>query len=193
MSWSFFREFLSNWQATGAVAPSSRALARLIVDLADVRHARHILEIGPGTGPFTQVISEQMPEGAGYLGLELNTVFVERLRKGHPATMRFEAVPAQEYDFDQFLKPGEYFDTVVSSLPWTAFPTDLQIAILDHAMSRLKPGGRLVTFAYTGFHLLPTGRHFRKLLESRTDALKLSRTVWLNVPPAFVYVASKAS
>ena len=190
MSWHFFREFLSDWRATGAVAPSSRALARRVVDLAGVHDARCILELGPGLGPFTEAIQKQMPEGAKYLGLELNAVFAQRLRERFPV-MRFEAVAAQEYDFSGFLKDDESFDCIISGLPWTAFPESLQIAILDHALARLRPGGRMVTFAYAGFHLLPAGRHFAQLLASRSATLTRSATVWGNVPPAFVYSATK--
>jgi phospholipid N-methyltransferase len=192
MSWTFFRHFISDWKSTGAVAPSSKRLARRVVELAGVRNAGTILELGPGTGPFTQVIDEVMSKSARYLGLELNPVFADRLRRQHPH-MQFETTAAQEYDYDLFLGHGEDFDTIVSGLPWTAFPEPLQIAILDHALSRLRPGGHLVTFAYTGFHLLPTGRHFRELLEGRTGRLECSRTVWRNLPPAFVYKATKVA
>ena len=190
MSWVFLRHFFTNWQATGAIAPSSRRLARQVVELAGVAEAGSILELGPGTGPFTQVIDEVMPRDSRYLGLELNPVFAERLRAKHPH-MGFVTTAAQDYDYDLTLKPGECFDTIVSGLPWTAFPEALQIAILDHALSRLRPGGRLVTFAYLGFHLLPKGRHFRELLESRLGRVECGQTVWRNLPPAFVYAGTK--
>jgi phosphatidylethanolamine/phosphatidyl-N-methylethanolamine N-methyltransferase len=191
MSWHFFREFCSDWRATGAVAPSSRVLASRVVELAGVRDAKHILELGPGTGPFTEAIQQAMSEEARYLGLELNGMFVKRLRERF-SNMQFEAVAAQEYDFDGFLQPDESFDCIISGLPWTAFPPSLQTAILDHALTRLKPGGRMVTFAYTAFHLLPAGRHFAELLAGRCASLERSRTIWGNVPPAFVYTATKA-
>jgi len=191
MSWHFFREFCSDWRATGAVAPSSRALASRVVELAGVRDAKHILELGPGTGPFTAAVQQAMSEDARYLGLELNGMFVKRLRERF-SNMQFEAVAAQEYDFDGFLQPDESFDCIISGLPWTAFPPSLQTAILDHALTRLKPGGRMVTFAYTAFHLLPAGRHFAELLAGRCASLERSRTIWGNVPPAFVYTATKA-
>lgn len=190
MSWRFFREFCSDWRATGAVAPSSRALASRVVELAGVKKARRILELGPGTGPFTEAIQAAMPEGARYLGLELNTTFTNRLRERFP-DMQFEAVAAQEYNFDGFLQADESFDCIISGLPWTAFPPWLQTAILDHALTRLKAGGHLVTFAYSAFHLLPAGQHFAQLLASRCASLERSRTVWGNLPPAFVYKATK--
>jgi phospholipid N-methyltransferase len=160
------------------------------VDLAGVKNARRILELGPGIGPFTKAIKDTMPGDARYLGLELNSVFTDRLRARFP-DMRFEAVAAQEYDFAEFLQTDENFDCIISGLPWTAFPPWLQTAILDHALTRLKAGGHLVTFAYAAFHLLPAGQHFAQLLASRCASLERSSTVWGNVPPAFVYKATK--
>jgi phospholipid N-methyltransferase len=190
MSWRFFREFCTNWRHTGAVLPSSRALAGRVVELAGVCRAERVLELGPGTGPFTREIAGRLKPGARYLGLEINPSFVSTLNGNFP-DLRFECTAAQEYDFDQFLDEEEHFDSIVSGLPWTAFPHDLQVAILDHAMGRLRPGGRLVTFAYAGFHLLPTGQHFADLLRSRSARLERSRTVWPNLPPAFIYSAIK--
>lgn len=188
MSWTFFRESLFNWRDTGAVAPSSPQLARRMVDVAGVARAGAVLELGPGTGAITRSIAAALPASCSYLGLELNGCFVDRLRNEFPR-MRFEQAAAQEFDFDAMLGSDGYFDSVVSGLPWTGFPESLQISILDHVLSRLRPGGIFTTFAYTGFHLLPAGRHFRELLADRCESLSTTTTVWRNMPPAFVYAA----
>jgi phosphatidylethanolamine/phosphatidyl-N-methylethanolamine N-methyltransferase len=188
MSWAFFREFLVNWKATGAVVPSSAALARRIVRDAGIERARTILELGPGTGSITAMLRSTMPPGARYLGLDMNPAFVEGLRGRFP-DLAFEAAPAQEYDYAGFLGAGGKFDAIVSGLPWSAFPEVLQIAILDRVMPRLREGGVLATFAYSGFHVLPNGRRFRALLGERCTRLDASPTVWANLPPAFVYSA----
>lgn len=190
MSWMFFREALANWRATGAVAPSSEGLARRMIRAAGVESAQCILELGPGTGPFTAQICSAMPAGARYLGLEMNPAFVATLRARFPH-LRFETAPAQDFDYAEFLGPNGRFDAIVSGLPWTAFPEVLQVAILDHVMPLLREGGVLTTFAYSGFHLLPNGRRFRSLLRDRCSRLDASQTVWPNLPPAFVYSAVK--
>ncbi|MCE9518206.1 MAG: methyltransferase domain-containing protein [Verrucomicrobia bacterium] len=190
MSWIFFRQALANWRATGAIAPSSAKLAHQMIRAAGVETAQCILELGPGTGPFTSQISSAMPAGARYLGLEMNPAFVATLRARFPS-LRFETAPAQEFDYAEFLGPEGSFDVIVSGLPWTAFPETLQVAILDQVMPLLRKGGVLVTFAYSGFHLLPNGRRFRSLLRERCSRLETSNTVWPNLPPAFVYSAVK--
>jgi phospholipid N-methyltransferase len=159
-----------------------------MVAAAGVAQAGAVLELGPGTGAITGAIASVLPPSSRYLGLELNGAFVKRLRRNFPR-LRFEQAPAQEFDFDEALGSDGYFDSVVSGLPWTAFPEELQIAILDHVLSRLRPGGIFTTFVYTGFHLLPAARHFRELLADRCELLTKTTTVWRNMPPAFVYAA----
>lgn len=190
MSWTFFREFLANWKATGAIAPSSEALARRMVLDAGIERAESILELGPGTGSCTTLVRSTMRPGARYLGLDMNPVFVATLRRRFP-DLRFETAPAQEFDYTEFHGAGGAFDAILCGLPWTAFPEALQIAILDRIMPLLGAGGVMATFAYTGFHLLPNGRRFRSLLLDRCSRLEVSRTVWPNLPPAFVYSAAK--
>ncbi len=184
---TFAREFLSNAGTVGAVLPSSRALAHRMVEAANVPHARRVLELGAGTGAFTAVIRDVMPASAQFLGVEMNEVFVGNLRERFPA-LDFIAAPAQDVNFNAHLPADCGFDSIVSGLPWTAFPEALQLAILGHVLPKLAPGGCFATFAYYGFHLLPRGRHFRALLERQPGRLHTTSVVWGNVPPAFVYV-----
>ena len=190
MSWTFFREFLLNWKATGAIAPSSRYLARRIVDAAHIADATRILELGTGLGAFSSLIHSTMKPAAQYLGIDMNPKFIATLHGRFPA-MRFETAAAQEFDYTGFLGAGNSFDAIVSGLPWTAFPRALQESILNHVLPHLRTGGVLATFAYSGFHLLPGGRSFTALLQSRCSRLETTHTVWRNLPPAFVYAAVK--
>lgn len=186
---TFFREFLLNWKHTGAVAPSSRGLAKLVVETAGTCHAKTLLELGPGTGAFTEVLYQTLPKSSRYLGIDLNKGFIEKLKNRYPL-FNFEAVAAQECNFKAFLGEEQKFDAIVSGLPWAAFPECLQVSILDQVLPWLKPGGTFVTFAYTGFHLLPAGQRFRNLLQNRSSKLDSTHTVWGNLPPAFVYQAT---
>lgn len=187
---TFAREFLRNHRHIGAVLPSSPALARCIVEAAHVHTAKHVLELGPGTGPFTHTIETAMQPDARYLGVELNPAFVETLRRRFPH-LDFAEAAAQDYDFCKWLPQDTGFDSIVSGLPWAAFPEKLQLDILHHVIPRLAPGGRFTTFAYAGFHLMPKGRHFREILTQQPGRLSTTPIVWGNFPPAFVYVLER--
>src|SRR5262245_50729280 len=72
---------------TGAVAPSSRFLARQLVQpliaakKSNARRSLRILEVGPGTGEVTQAIAEQMDASDELQIVEINKPFVARLRE----------------------------------------------------------------------------------------------------------------
>jgi phosphatidylethanolamine/phosphatidyl-N-methylethanolamine N-methyltransferase len=188
---TFAREFVKNWKATGAVAPSSRALAELMVGEADLGSVSAVLELGPGTGPITEVISERLGVGQCYVGVELNEVFVRELRARFPR-LTFLQGAAQEVDLRAPLQGREGYDCIISGLPWTAFPGELQDSILGSVLPLLRPGGKFITFAYAGLCHLKGGRSFREKLESLPGRLSTTGIVWGNVPPAFVYVMTKA-
>jgi phosphatidylethanolamine/phosphatidyl-N-methylethanolamine N-methyltransferase len=187
---TFLREFFRNWQTVGAVAPSSQALAERMMESAEVWKARHILELGPGTGAFTAAIRDSMPKESDYLGIEINPAFAQDLSQRF-AGMTFEVAGAQEFDFNAYLLDKPPIDVIVSGLPWTAFPRSLQESILGNVLPHLCNGGRFATFAYFGFHRLPSGQRFRELLHENLPGVETSRVVWGNLPPAFVYVGRK--
>ena len=187
---TFFHQFIRNWKTVGAVAPSSPALAARMMESAEVQKARHILELGPGTGAFTEAIQNVRPKDSSYLGIEINATFAKKLEARFPQ-MSFAVAGAQEFDFPAYLKDREPIDVIDSGLPWTAFPHSLQEAILGNVLPHLAPGGRFATFAYYGFHQLPSGQRFRQLLHQKLPGVDSSRVVWANVPPAFIYVARK--
>lgn len=187
---TFFHQFIRNWKTVGAVAPSSPALAARMMESAEVQKARHILELGPGTGAFTEAIQNVRPKDSSYLGIEINATFAKKLEARFPQ-MSFAVAGAQEFDFPAYLKDREPIDVIVSGLPWTAFPHSLQEAILGNVLPHLAPGGRFATFAYYGFHQLPSGQRFRQLLHQKLPGVDSSRVVWANVPPAFIYIARK--
>ena len=189
VSSSFLTEFFRNWKTTGAIAPSGSALAREIVLCAEVAKARHILELGPGTGALTRAIAQEKKPDCQFLGIEINPSFTASLREEF-TNLSFANAAAQEFDFPSYLKDRPALDCVISGLPWAAFPEDLQLAILRPIVEHLPIGGRFVTFAYAGPHLLKQGRHFRELLKRSFRKVGVSRMVWANLPPAFVYVAS---
>jgi phospholipid N-methyltransferase len=189
---TFAREFIRNWKDTGAIMPSSRALAHRMIEAANVPQANRVLELGPGTGAFTEVIHDCLPVRAQFLGLDVNPVFIEQLQQRF-TNREFVCSPAQSFDFEEWLPEGEGFDAIVSGLPWAAFPRSLQVDILSHVLPRLSTGGCFATFAYWGLHKLPRGRHFRELLQQQAGmTLRMTSVVWRNAPPAFVYVLQRS-
>jgi phosphatidylethanolamine/phosphatidyl-N-methylethanolamine N-methyltransferase len=184
----FFREFLRHPISTGALLPSSRALADMMVEEAKVSQAASVAELGSGTGVCTERILESRKPQAAFLVLEINLRFLEKTRERCPGV---EIHQDSAVHLPRYVERngGKKFDAIVSGLPWASFGEDLQRQILDAVVLSLAPRGRFVTFAYLQGLLLPSGRRFSRMLLRRFPSVRRTRVVWRNVPPAFVYVA----
>lgn len=182
----FLREFVAHPSKVGAVAPSSRFLATTLIHDFDLAHADVVVEFGPGTGAFTKHILQQIGVETSFLAVELRENFVKRLKERFPT---LDVHHGSAEDTPQLLTQRGLgkADYVLSGLPWASFPHDLQERLLTAAIESLKPGGRFATFAYTAAAWTPKARGFRSMLHERFAEVEMSRTVWRNVPPAFVY------
>ncbi|NDD31562.1 MAG: methyltransferase domain-containing protein [Proteobacteria bacterium] len=186
----FFKAFLANPASIGAVAPSSPALADLITDAADLGGASLVVEFGPGTGVFTEVVLRKLAPGARYFAIEQNPDFAALTRARCPsATVHVDSA----VNLPQYLaaEGRAQCDRIICGLPWAAFSDDLQEALLGAITEALPPGGKLVTFAYLQGLLLPAGQKFRRKLRGSFRRVTTTRTEWRNIPPAFVYVAER--
>jgi len=186
----FLRQFLASHVETGAVASSSQGLAELITDFASLDTARVVVELGPGTGVFTEKILEKMRDDGVFFALETNPHFVEATRARCP---RGRVVHDSAAHLRKHLRGLgiEHCDSVVSGLPWAVFPETLQDEILDAVVDALQPGGTFVTFAYLQGVLLQSGKRFSQQLCRRFSQVERSPIVWRNMPPAFVYRATR--
>ena len=186
----FIGQFLLRPDVTGAIAPSSAALAEQITDWIDLRQAGAVVEFGPGTGAFTGMIKKKISPQAIFFAVEINPYFVKVLQDKHPDVSVYHDCVENAH---HYLKQHgvEQCDCIVSGLPWAAFSQELQECLLDSVYEVLKPGGQFVTFAYLQGLLLKSGRSFRHRLHNRFSEVTTSKIVWRNLPPAFVYQVTK--
>jgi len=186
----FLRQFVRAPTRVGAVAPSSKYLAAAMMRCADVPTASVVIEMGPGTGVFTESLAAELAPGSRFFALEINPRFVEATRRRCPGVIvHMDSATNARAHLENI--GAEHCDLIVSSLPWATFGPSLQSEILDTIVDVLRPGGRLLTFAYLQGLAMPSGQRFRKALDARFGEVTKSPTVWRNVPPAFVYSAVK--
>jgi len=186
----FIGSFLRHPQAVGAIAPSSRHLAREMVGHLDASVPATIVELGPGTGSFTRAIEEKLHRDSLFLALELNESFAANLAPRFPrATIIHDS--AEHIGKHLRAHDREHADAILCGLPWAGFPVDLQNRIMTSVIDALRPGGVFTTFAYIHAAWLPPARKFRRWLESHFPSVTTSRIVWRNLPPAFVYRCTK--
>jgi phosphatidylethanolamine/phosphatidyl-N-methylethanolamine N-methyltransferase len=182
----FICEYVLHPVRVGAIAPSSRGLARRMVQWIDWESVDSVVEYGPGTGAFTAQILQSKRPGTDFFAVELNSQFAATLAARFPdVTVLEDSVANIEELCRQQGVSG--VDAIVCGLPWAAFSDQDQTAYMDAMIKVLRPGGHFATFAYLQGMLLPAARRFRKKLQGYFGEVHLSPTVWWNAPPAFVY------
>jgi phospholipid N-methyltransferase len=183
---AFLREFLRDPFTVAAVTPSGEPLADVVTATVPRTSEPLIVELGPGTGVFTAAIQRRLAGRGRHLAVEVNERFAALLAARYPDVD--VAVADARSLRDVLAQHGQrQADVIVSGLPWAAFAPGLQDDLLDAVTDALAPQGAFTTFAYTHTRWAPRGRRLRRSLVSRFEEVVLSRTVWANVPPAFVY------
>jgi phospholipid N-methyltransferase len=186
----FFREFARAPLSVGAIAPSSAALARDICATVPEGGDPVVVELGPGTGAFTDVIQRRLGGRGHHLAVELNPVFAGRLADRYPGLDVAVSDAARLGDLLGERGLGQA-DVIVSGLPWAAFSAGRQGSVLDAVRRVMAPDGAFTTFAYVHALWAPPARRLRSALRATFEEIVVGRTVWRNVPPALVYHARR--
>lgn len=186
-AWTFFRQWLRNPRAMAALSPSSRQLAKLMIEQLP-SGARHIIELGGGTGVITQALLEHGIEDDRLLVVELNEELHQLLHQRFPS-VRVVCGDAQE--LKSIVADGDFardggVDAVVSGLGMLSMSRTTQRAILAGVFAVLRDGGRFIQFTYG-----PASPLSRELLNELGLNVKRVGVAWLNVPPATVYVYTR--
>ncbi len=182
----FLPQFLAHPGVVGAVSPSSQRLASRMVEWIDWSEAAAVVQYGPGTGVFTERILSEIEPGTRFFGIEINPVFFAVVQQRF-SDARFYNDSIENVEALCEQQGIESVDAIVSGIPWAAFSERDQTQCLAAMMRVLRPGGQFVTFAYLQGLALPAGRRFRRKLHELFTSVECSATVWLNLPPAFVY------
>ncbi|MFA5889295.1 MAG: methyltransferase [Candidatus Paceibacterota bacterium] len=172
----FFKNFLKNWKQVGSVTPSSRFLTTKMLKTIDFSKELLIVELGPGTGVFTEEILCRMGPNSKLTVLETNHDFVNHLRRIRDE--RFNVLEVSADNLSSVLK-GEKVNIIVSGIPFLAIKKEVREVMLQEIKSSLKSGGKFIQFQYS----LDLYEFLKKIFDNN---VKIS-FVSLNIPPAFVY------
>ena len=185
--WTFFRQWLKNPLAIAAISPSSRQLARQMVSELPP-NTRRVIELGGGTGVFTQALLDHGIVPEDLMVIELNEELHHHLRR------RFErahVVCADARDLPIVAARVGYTDAgpadaVISGLGLLSMSKPLQRSIVEAAFATLRPDGRFIQFTYG-----PASPVAREVLESLDLNARRGNFAWWNMPPATVYVYTR--
>ena len=175
----FLRTWLKRPLTTGAVSPSGKLLARTMAGYVDPFALGPVIEIGPGTGPVTEALVERGIRQERLVLLEYSAEFCRLLRGRFP---RATIVQGDAYQIGEALAgvlqaPAS---AIVSSLPLLTKPEPQRLSLLDEAFALGEAGAPFIQFTYGNTSPLP--------LRGAEFSAQSSQRIWLNIPPARVWV-----
>ena len=182
-AWKFVRAFIREPLKVGAIWPSSTQLSQVVANACEFLPSDTVVELGPGTGNFTELLLKRMSPSGRLLALELSAGNVEVLKH------RF---PQSDIHFDSAEHLANHISPhtarcVISGLAWGNMMPALQDRIMSAITNSLAPGGQFVAFAYSHARYYPTTLRFRKLMFREFARVETTPIIWRNMPPAYVY------
>ena len=175
----FIRTWFEKPLSMGAVAPSGRVLARTMARYVDPNGHGPIIELGPGTGPVTDALIKNGVDPARLVLVEFDPAFCRLLQERYP-----EATVVQGDAYTLRKLVGALLQTpaaaIVSGLPLMTKPLRTRLRLITEAMAMLAPDAPFVQFTYAVVSPIPT-----RMAGVRAER---SEPIWLNVPPARVWV-----
>ncbi|HEY5217117.1 MAG TPA: rRNA adenine N-6-methyltransferase family protein [Pseudolabrys sp.] len=175
----FIRSWIEKPLSTGAVMPSSKALARTMARYVDPQSSGPVIELGPGTGPVTEALVQRGIDPKRLILVEFNPDFCRLLRTRYPAAT---VVQGDAYRLRRLLETlvRDPAAAVVSGLPLVTKPLRTRLRLISDAMGLLAPGAPFIQFTYAMVPPIP-----KALSGIKTESSEL---IWLNLPPARVWI-----
>ena len=176
----FLYKFIQKPKEIGSIAPSSSFLTRKMMANLPWDTIESLVELGAGTGVFTQFITECKKETCQILVIEQDSDMRKALQAKYPTF--YYGIKAEKLDWLLQRYDLPQVDCIVSGLPFAAFSELLRDEIMLAVNHSLKLGGIFVAFQYS--------LQMRKTLKKHFSEVKIE-FVPLNIPPAFVYCCKK--
>jgi phosphatidylethanolamine/phosphatidyl-N-methylethanolamine N-methyltransferase len=178
----FLRSWIEKPLHMGAVMPSGRVLARTMAQYVDIDSDAPVIELGPGTGAITNALIAHGVDQKRLVLVEYNPGFCALLRDRYPQAtiVQGDAYALRDSLWNVLSAPAS---AVVSGLPLVTKPMLTRLKLIRDAFVAMAPGSPFVQFTYSVAPPIP-----KSLPGVSTEA---SERIWMNLPPARVWVYRK--
>jgi len=174
--------FLSRWikapHLIGALAPSSRGLARAMAGQIDAKGEGVVVELGGGTGSITRALLERGLAPARLVVVERDRTLAALLRTRFPGV---RVLHGDAVELVALLRPLAIGSVaaVVSSLPLLSLPKPMRRRIVEQSFALLGACGTFVQYTYGVASPLAASEFGL--------AGEIAQRIWRNFPPAAVW------
>lgn len=174
----FFQQFLKHPLQIGSVIPSSPYLEKRVLEMAEVRQCKTVVELGSGTGGTTKAILRALPEDGTLLSIEINPRFHNIVREINDPRLIAHLGSAADLGtiLEHYGLPNP--DAIISGIPFSTMPEELGRKIIFEIARCLVHGGRFVAYQFSS--------KVHQLCNPVMGPCKKSMEI-LNIPPMRVY------
>jgi len=164
--------------------PSSPWLIEQVAKCAHLHDAKHIMELGPGTGGTTKGILKYMQDDASLISVEINQKFIDHMEKtiddkrlsiSNKGAQNLTEI-MQDHDWDSA-------DVIISGIPFSTLPKGMDRAIMQSIYDSLKPGGIFLAYQLRD--------HVSKLAVPFFGDHTFKKVEFKNFPPMRIYTWMK--
>lgn len=177
---NFFIQYITHPRTTGAILPSSKRLAFKMIEGVNFNMCNCIVELGPGTGIFTDEILKKRNANTTLILIEYNSDFYKKLKSKYSNIKNIYIINDSAENIDYYINKYEInkVDYIVSGLPFASLPKEMSESILDKCKCVLGYKGSFIAFQYTKFKKSLINKYFKDI--------NINREI-LNIPPAYVF------
>lgn len=183
----FLNGVIRNPKNFSTLFPTGNVLSNELVDRSDIKRRSSVLELGAGSGAISKYLIENLNSNSRFTGLEIDAPLVEWLSEKYPEH-RFRAGSAA--NLSQIF-PGEKFDLIIASLPWTLFELKVQTEIVAEIDKALTSSGLFLFFITKHVDQSKSSHNLKDIMQKQGFEIQQVASIWLNLPPANIYLARK--
>ncbi|MGG4143050.1 methyltransferase domain-containing protein [Paenibacillus algorifonticola] len=176
----FLNKFLRSPRQIGSVTPSSKFLAKKMLEAVPWNSTTSVAELGAGTGAITKYIQAAKKKATKVILFEKDPYMREQLQEHYPEFSSYE--DGSYLQASLHTEAIKQLDCIISGLPFSNFPQTMRDKLMEQILVSLKDDGLFIAFQYS--------LQMRSQLREHFEIEKIT-FVPLNVPPAFVYVCRK--
>lgn len=180
-AFKFFIEGIKRFKSVGAIARSSKFVARTMCSYVDFSKAKCLVELGAGDGPITKEMLKNMSPDCKLLCFEINEHLLKSLHKQFDDDPRITIIEDDAANMGKYIEAAGFdcADHILSAIPFVIIPSD---DIIIAAKKWLRMGGKYVQLQYS---LVARKRYHNIFGNTKIDF------VMRNIPPAFIHICEK--
>lgn len=179
----FFKQGIKKFVTNGSLFPSSKYLSEKILKHVRMKEKVFIVELGAGTGVFTNKILSKMPKSGKLVVFEINPILADYLRR-RIIDPRITIIEADAVEIVNRLKNLNLRkpDYIISGIPIGNMTRPARRSLLLAVREALADNGLFLQFQYFLVSLIPINKIFET---------KIIGYEYRNLPPAFIYGCRK--